>query len=212
MAIVQDVVLGVTGFLEFEFYAGRAYSFNERGITSQIIQIIYGSERVSKFECEKHHPLLNDGIRRGRPKSVDIHWISEKNGTGTGNWLEYKWFGFSTPSVDSILEDIYRLAIIAQAGLGRTYFFAFGIKRSIRPFLASEKNKRTDGKHEIIRYSKERFPVLKPSHIVHESVSKIRNKIGPHSLPDSVSLDSPFSTATDTLYPSRCCGFGFEIR
>jgi hypothetical protein len=67
MSLVRDVVLGMSGFLEFEFFFNRGYTFNERGLTSQIIQLVNGAENVVEFECEKSHPVLATHSSPGRP-------------------------------------------------------------------------------------------------------------------------------------------------
>jgi hypothetical protein len=114
MSLVRDVVLGMSGFLEFEFYCNRGYTFNERGLTSQIIQLVHGAENVVEFECEKSHAVLATHSSPGRPKSIDIYW---HNAT-CDNWIEYKWFGFSQPDLTSVLKDIYRLALISATTPG----------------------------------------------------------------------------------------------
>jgi hypothetical protein len=202
MRRLNNLVNGLAGYLQFEFGCYRSAGFNERGFSSSMIQLINGS----KVECEKPHPFLPASRK---PKCVDYFW----NGWGSegGNYMEFKWFGNSSPVFNSMLTDIYRLGAISCRSEARTYFVIAGVASKIAKSMNSTTNERIvrGKKYSIIRTDSKRHPDIKPSHIKHlyDPVSDIGN-----AAPLKVKLFNPhFSFNPKEPNIEKFGAFGFEV-
>lgn len=202
MRRLNNLVIGLDGYLHFEFGGFRSAGFNERGFSSAIIQLINGRD----VKCEKPHPFLSS---KRKPKAVDYFW----NGWGNdeGNYLEFKWFGTSSPSFESMLLDIYRLGAISCRTDSRTYFLVAGLASKIAKALDSPKNiRRVRGKeYSIIRTDSKRHPDIKPSHI--KGIFDPKEKIG-DAAPLKVKLIDPqISFSLNELSVRKFGVLGFEV-
>jgi hypothetical protein len=202
MRRLNNLVIGLDGYLHFEFGGYRSAGFNERGFTSAIIQLINGRD----VKCEEPHPYLES---TGKPKAVDYFW----NGWGNdhGNYMEFKWFGTSSPSFKSMLQDIYRLGAISCRSRARTYFVVAGLATKVAKSLNSPNNKRqVRGKsYTIIRSDSKRHPDIKPSHVKH--IFDAVTEVGP-SAPLKIKLVDPqISFSLKELEVRKFGVLGFEV-
>lgn len=159
MRRLNNFVNGLAGYLQFEYSCYRGAAFNERGFASPVLQLLNGTD----IECEKPHPFLSSSRKK---RCVDYFW-NGWGGTSAGNYMEVKWFGFSSPSIKAMLTDIYRLGAISCRTDARTYFVVAGMSSKIAKVMTSSKNIRTvrSKNYRIIRIDSKRHPDLKPSHI-----------------------------------------------
>lgn len=71
VALVSNLVYGVTSFLNFEYACDRGYAFSERGISAALAQLIHASDMPDSMSFEVPHSAITKA-GRGRPKSIDI--------------------------------------------------------------------------------------------------------------------------------------------
>ncbi|WP_157476692.1 hypothetical protein [Lysobacter sp. Root690] len=208
MAVIRGVVNGITAYLNFEFACDRGYAFSERGMASALAQLIHAAEKVDSIEFEAKHPVLVSN-KRGRPRSCDIRWAKD----GGNRWIEYKWFGYSSPTLHMILRDIYRMGVISRATGDPTFFLMCGMKRSVAGFLARSENQRVVRKkaYSLVRDSNSLFPVLRPEHLPKKILLKLESEFGV-PLP-FISMEGITSTVKDESNAvARCCALGFEVK
>jgi len=131
MELEKKLARGIAGWLQFEHACHRASVFSEKYLCTPIAQIlntIYGAN----VHAEIKHPILgNKFLGKGRRPEIDFVVYNENNEIIVA--IESKWIGDSTTkqTVERIIWDLLRLAMIGNNDDVSCYFILAGRKKHL---------------------------------------------------------------------------------
>ena len=150
MKLEQTLSRGIAGWLQFEHSCHRASIFSEKYLSAPIAQIlntIYGKD----VHAEIKHPILGElSPGRGRPPEIDFVVYDENREIKLA--IESKWVGSTVTkqTVERIIWDLVRLAMIGNNDTVNCYFILAGRKKHLdKLFKNKHFNGETDKKGRI---------------------------------------------------------------
>jgi len=180
MKLEKLLARGIGGWLQFEHACQRGEIFSEKYLSLPIAQIL-NTKFNDKVRSEIKHPILGDLTPgRGRPPEIDFTVQDDNNKIVVA--IESKWIGKSTTkqTVERIIWDLVRLAMIGNNDKIKCYFIIAGKKKNLtmlfenrhftgepnkkgllKPILSTDPTVRNQ-KFRIDSPSDERFKLLKP--------------------------------------------------
>lgn len=120
LSIARRISEGVGSYLHYSFCCNKAGLFNENflkfsvgDILSTVLTRIDGARVYSDYK----HPALNRIKRKGASRRVDFALINTyvNHSDAKNVFIESKWAGSSHCKLETIIYDIYRLALIKKA-------------------------------------------------------------------------------------------------
>tara|TARA_R110002033_G_scaffold170341_2_gene212629 strand:+ start:773 stop:1483 length:711 start_codon:yes stop_codon:yes gene_type:complete len=147
MKLEKLLARGIAGWLQYEHACQRGAIFSEKYLSVPIAQILntkYGDMVYSEIK----HPILGDlSPGRGRPPEIDFTIHNENQEIIVA--IESKWVGKSTTkqTVERIIWDLVRLAMIGNNDDVKCYFILAGKKKHLTKLFENkhfigEKNKK----------------------------------------------------------------------
>jgi hypothetical protein len=108
---------GIYGRLEFDFACNRGHGFGEAYLHGVLIDILAGNVNPRDEHILPSHALSilqKAGTPRGRKREVDFVVASRSDEGDVRTCIEAKWAGSSHASVENILNDLARLALVSE--------------------------------------------------------------------------------------------------
>jgi hypothetical protein len=122
---------GIAGWLQFEHACYRSPIFSEKYLSTPIAQIL-NTKYGENVHAEIRHPILGTKTPgRGRPPEIDFVVYNDKHEIIIA--IESKWVGSSVTkqTVESIIWDLVRLAMIGNNDNINCYFILAGKKKNL---------------------------------------------------------------------------------
>jgi hypothetical protein len=131
MDLEKLLARGIAGWLQFEHSCQRAPIFSEKYLCTPIAQIL-NTKYGANVHAEVVHPILGLSTPgRGRKPEIDFVVYNEKREIDVA--IESKWVGsdVSKQTVEKIIWDLVRLAMIGNNDNVHCYFVLAGKKRHL---------------------------------------------------------------------------------
>jgi len=132
MQLDKILARGIAGWLQFEHACHRASIFSEKYLSVPIAQIL-NTQFGNKVHAEIKHPILGDlSPGRGRPPELDFAVFDSSQKIEVA--IESKWVGKSITkqTVERIIWDLVRLAMIGNTDDVKCYFILAGKKKDLK--------------------------------------------------------------------------------
>ncbi|WP_370089415.1 hypothetical protein [Ekhidna sp.] len=129
MKLERVLARGIGSWLQFEHACHRASVFSEKYLTVPIAQIL-NTKFGERVHSEVKHPVLGDlSPGRGRPPELDFVVYDQKQNIQIA--IESKWIGpnVTKQTVEKIIWDLVRLAMIGNNDHVKCYFVLAGKKK-----------------------------------------------------------------------------------
>lgn len=131
MKLEKKLARGIGGWLMFEHACHRYSVFSEKYLSIPIAQIL-NTEYGKNVHAEIKHPILGElSPGRGRPPEIDFVVYGENQEVKIA--IESKWVGASVTkqTVERVMWDLVRLAMIGNNNLVKCYFILAGRKKHL---------------------------------------------------------------------------------
>jgi len=131
MNIDRLLARGIGGWLQFEHACQRAPLFSEKYLSYPIAQVL-NTEFGADVHAEIRHPILGTKTPgRGRPPEIDFVVYDDNHEIKVA--IESKWIGpnVTKQTVESVIWDIVRLAMIGNNDNVKCYFVLAGKKKNL---------------------------------------------------------------------------------
>jgi hypothetical protein len=131
MELDKLLARGIAGWLQFEHACHRSSIFSEKYLATPIAQIL-NTKYGENVHAEVKHPILGElSPGRGRPPEIDFVVYNKKHEIIVA--IESKWLGTSVTkqTVESIIWDLVRLAMIGNNDKMKCYFILAGKKKNL---------------------------------------------------------------------------------
>lgn len=132
MELDKVLARGIAGWLQFEHACHRASIFSEKYLSVPIAQILNTPFGIN-VHAEIEHPILgNLSPGRGRPPEIDFVVYNDKREIIVA--IESKWVGpnVTKQTVERIIWDLVRLAMIGNNDKMNCYFVLAGKKKHLQ--------------------------------------------------------------------------------
>lgn len=138
MELEKLLARGIAGWLQFEHSCHRASIFSEKYLCTPIAQIL-NTKYGANVHAEVKHPLLGDATPgRGRKPEIDFVVYNDKREIIVA--IESKWIGadVSKQTVEKIIWDLIRLAMIGNTDSIKCYFILAGRKKHLNRLFSNK--------------------------------------------------------------------------
>lgn len=212
MKLEKLLARGIAGWLQFEHSCQRAPIFSEKYLSTPIAQIL-NTEFGDRVHSEVKHPILGEKTPgRGRPPEIDFAILNEEGKIEVA--IETKWVSdtVTKQTVERIVWDLVRLAMIGNNETVRCYFILAGKKSHLdRLFNNKHFNGELDKKGRRRPFLKVRKDDYMDVRIdsAQESRTKLLKPI--FRLCQDVDLPKRLGTGVTHCYPTNAFKYDYQV-
>jgi hypothetical protein len=136
MNLLRRVTEGLGAWLHYEYCCDRSEMFSEKYMAPPV-GILLSSAQQGRVFAEFKHPILKEAMTgRGRRPALDFV-VSERYPVPKIA-IETKWIGRTRISVESVVWDLVRLALLSHHFDTQCYFVLGGQKKALTRFFETE--------------------------------------------------------------------------
>lgn len=161
MTLLRKITEGLGAWLHYEYCCDRSELFSEKYLATPVGALL-SSSRVGQIFSEFEHPILTEKMSGpGRRPALDFVVCKEYPVPSIA--IETKWIGGTTISVDSVVWDLVRLALLNLQYGTTCYFLLGGKRRNLKLFFGSKhfKGSAEPGSMPVLR-TRTNFPSALP--------------------------------------------------